>query len=118
MCFTEEFLQLPVDSLCELLQRTSLSVETEDAIFDSIMRWVRHEVDTRKPLLKQLISHVHVDLLRERYVQEFVIPDELIRSCGLESWVLSMRQGGNFPKQQRGFTNVIVVAGGEGPCAK
>ena len=44
-----------------------------------------------------------------------MIADELIRSCQLESWIIQAKKEVN-PHKQRGFTNVIVVTGGEGPC--
>ena len=49
--YTEEFLQLTSTQLKELLCRDSLVIQTEDAIFDSVMRWVRHDVMERKQYL-------------------------------------------------------------------
>ena len=82
------------------------------------MRWVRHAIAERQEQLPGLLtSCVHMGLLDERYLQECVIPDELIRRCELEGVVLRMRRETSRPKP-RGFTNMIVVAGGEGPCER
>ena len=116
MTFTEEFLQQPLEKVKEILQRHSLAVQTEDHIFDCTMRWVRHDVDKRKGDLHELLTTcVHMGLLDERYLQEYVIPDDLIHACELEAAVLRLRREDQTPKQ-RGYTNMIVVAGGEGPC--
>ena len=54
-------------------------------------------------------------LLDECYVQEHVIADELVRSCHMEGLVRQLRQE-DVSRKPRGYTNMIVVAGGEGPC--
>ena len=60
---------------------------------------------------------VHVGLLDECYVQDHVIADELVRSCRLEGLIRKLQRE-DSRKTQRGFTNMIVVAGGEGPSEK
>ena len=68
--YAEEFLTLPVDKVVSILRRNRLAVETENAIFDAIMRWVRHGVKERQCHLKTLITDcVHPILLDERYVK-------------------------------------------------
>ena len=68
--YAEEFLTLPVDKVVSILRRNRLAVETENAIFDAIMRWVRHDVKERQRHLKGLITDcVHLILLDERYVK-------------------------------------------------
>lgn len=70
MGYTDEFLALPVEKVVLLLRRNKLAVETEDAIFDAVMRWVRHDVETRRSHLEGLITTcVHVTHLDERYVK-------------------------------------------------
>ncbi len=46
--------------------------------------------------------------------QEHIIPDELVRQAELESTVLRLRRE-NVCSAQRGYTNMIVFVGGEGP---
>ena len=43
-----------------------------------------------------------------------MIADELIRKCELESLLVQLRREDKTPKQ-RGYTNMIIVTGGEGP---
>ena len=71
--YSEEFIQLPYVKVQEILKRDSLVIQTEDAIFDCVMRWVRHDPDARRQRLQHLVmSCVHMALLDERYVREQV----------------------------------------------
>lgn len=45
--YCEEFLELEMEKVKPILQRNNLAVQTEDAIFDTVMRWVQHDTDTR-----------------------------------------------------------------------
>ena len=59
-----------MEKVISILRRNRLAVETENAIFDAIMRWVRHDVKERQRHLKALITDcVHLNLLDERYVK-------------------------------------------------
>lgn len=60
-----------------------------------------------------LTGCIYMGLLDERYLQEFVIPDPLIRSYELEGLVVRLRRQ-DQSSRQRGCTNMIIVAGGEG----
>ena len=68
--YADEFLALPVEKVVDILQMNKLAVETEDAMFDAAIRWVRHDVNCRHNHLKMLITTcVHLPLLDERYVK-------------------------------------------------
>ena len=63
-----------MEKVVSILTRNRLAVETEDAIFDAIMRWVRHDVNERQCHLKALTTEcVHMNLLDERYVKVLLI---------------------------------------------
>ncbi len=56
--------------MTKILSRNRLAVQTEDAIFDAVLRWVRHDVTNRQEHLEGLITgSVHMGLLDERYVK-------------------------------------------------
>ena len=52
--YSEEFLQLPAEKVKEVLCRDSLVIQTEDVIFDCILRWVRYDPEVRKSHLEGL----------------------------------------------------------------
>ena len=47
-----------------------------------------------------------------------MIPDELIKTSGIESTILRMRLEEPSQMSQRGYANMIVFAGGEGPSQR
>ena len=59
-----------MEKVVSILRRNRLAVETEDAIFDAIMRWVRHDVKSRQCHLETLTTGcVNITLLDERYMK-------------------------------------------------
>ena len=62
------------------------------------------------------IPHCHLwDTLDNFFdFKEYVIADELVHECELEGAVMKMRREDKTPKQ-RGYTNMVVLTGGEGP---
>lgn len=76
-----DFLELPADSLENVLQRDDLDTSCEECVFEALTSWVRAQQDERSPLLARLLSHVRLPLLEPAYFVEKVEADELIRSC-------------------------------------
>ena len=53
--YCDEFMELSPAALTELLQRVSLRVLGETAIFEAVMSWVRHDLDSRREVIKQIL---------------------------------------------------------------
>ena len=117
MSYTEEFVQLGMDQLKEVLQRSSLSAPKEDSILDSVLRWIQHDPDNRKTHLQDLLtSCIKMNLVDEKYLQENVLKDDSICNEQLRSTIMEMKQEEQTEQvQARGMMNMIVIAGGEGP---
>ncbi|XP_006637831.1 kelch-like protein 6 [Lepisosteus oculatus] len=77
----EEFLELPEDVLCHILQRDDLCVTEEEQVFETVMGWVRARESERLPLLPHVLQHVRLPLLDPWYFVERVEGDGLIRRC-------------------------------------
>ncbi|XP_006013535.1 kelch-like protein 35 [Latimeria chalumnae] len=77
----EEFLQLSKEELTEHLSNEQLVTPTEVALFEAVMRWVGHEVSTRKSALKDVLELVRLPLLDPVYFLNNVEMDELIQEC-------------------------------------
>ncbi len=70
MSFSDEFLSLPLEKVRDVLQWKQIAVQTEDAIFDTVLRWVRRDIDNRQCHLEDLVTNcVHITRLDERYVK-------------------------------------------------
>uniref|UniRef100_A0A8D0BC32 Kelch like family member 35 n=1 Tax=Salvator merianae TaxID=96440 RepID=A0A8D0BC32_SALMN len=75
----EEFLELGVKELAACLSSQWLVVPKEEAVFEAVMRWLHHDVPSRKGALKDLLEKVRLPLLDPVYFLEKVETDALIR---------------------------------------
>lgn len=60
-----EFLFLDVDNLSGLLAEDDLNVLDEEGVFDTLIGWVKHDLDGRKPLLKDLLKCVRFTHIKD-----------------------------------------------------
>ncbi|KAM9850585.1 kelch-like protein 6 [Aulostomus maculatus] len=122
----QDFLDLPGDSLENILQRDELDVRTEEFVFEALMRWIRAQQDERYPLLARLLSRVRLPLLEPAYFVENVESDELIRRCSetfpllqeARTYHLSGREvvsERTKPRLQHFLSEVFLIIGG---CTK
>ncbi|KAM4863043.1 kelch-like protein 6 isoform X2 [Urocitellus parryii] len=78
---SEEFLELPVDTLYHILKSDDLYVTEEAQVFETVMSWVRHKQSERLCLLPCVLENVRLPLLDPWYFVETVEADPLIRQC-------------------------------------
>lgn len=45
---SDEFVELYLDQVIEILNSNELNVKSEEAVFDAIIRWIDHKADERK----------------------------------------------------------------------
>ncbi|XP_044734997.1 kelch-like protein 18 [Chrysoperla carnea] len=76
---SEEYLNLTLKELLSLIKRDALAVDSEEQVFEAIMRWVKHR-DGRSEDLPVLLSQVRLPLLTPLYLTDRVATEELIRS--------------------------------------
>ncbi|KAJ8013131.1 hypothetical protein DPEC_G00050110 [Dallia pectoralis] len=122
----EEYVELPVRELENILKRDDLGVTQEEVVFEALMRWVRAREEERCPLLAGLLSHVRLPLLEPAFFLEKVEADQLIRSCDKAFPLLqearSYYLAGNEvvsertkPRLQHYLSEVFMIIGG---CTK
>ncbi|XP_077289480.1 kelch-like protein 28 [Arctopsyche grandis] len=73
---TQDFLNLPVSNVNEILKSDYLNVPSEESIFNAVKLWVNHDNANRKSDLAQLMRSVRLSLLS----MEFFI-DEVLTFC-------------------------------------
>lgn len=119
----EEFLGLLKDELIDCISSDDLVVVREELVFEAVMRWVYHDVEMRRPVLKELLTHVRLPLLHPNYFVQVVETDEMIQNSPdcyqllhearryhiLGNEMMSPR---TRPRRSTGFSEVIVVVGG------
>ncbi|XP_072733099.1 kelch-like protein 4 [Ciconia boyciana] len=59
----QEFLLLPANEIAKLLSSDDINVPDEEAIFQALMMWVRHDVQNRQRDLGMLLSYIRLPLL-------------------------------------------------------
>jgi len=76
----DEFLNLTREEVCYLISSDQLSVGSEERVFESVINWVRHDVQSRKKCLPDLLEHVRMPLLSKDYLIETVNEMELMKT--------------------------------------
>lgn len=76
---SREFLELNSEDLATLLESEDLNVQSEEQVFESVMTWVKHDVDQRKKYLAAVLKHVRLPLLDRAYLVSKVGLEPLIR---------------------------------------
>ncbi|XP_034637987.1 kelch-like protein 4 isoform X1 [Trachemys scripta elegans] len=59
----QEFLLLPASEIAKLLSSDDINVPDEEAIFQALMMWVRHDLQSRQRDLGMLLSYIRLPLL-------------------------------------------------------
>ena len=75
----DEFLLLPKSQLAELLSCEDLNVNSEEEVYNAIMRWVYHDKENRKNAIAELLQQIRMPLLSPRFLVDIVEAEELIK---------------------------------------
>lgn len=55
---SEEFMELPVNQLMDIISSEELNVRSEEQVFSAVMAWVKYNVTERRPYLAQVSVHL------------------------------------------------------------
>lgn len=76
----EEFLAMPYPILYKLISSGDLNVDSEEQVYEAVMRWIRKDQEIRKAHLPALLEEVKLPLLQPYFLMKHVEREELIRS--------------------------------------
>lgn len=76
---SHEFLELSSEDLATLLESEDLNVQSEEQVFDSVMVWVKHDVEKRRKYLYDVLKHVRLPLLDRAFLVSKVSSEPLVR---------------------------------------
>eukprot|EP00794_Sanderia_malayensis_P008156 gene8156-9028_t len=123
---TDEFKELPVEKLLELLSSDETHVENEEQIFEALMLWMKQDLTNRQQYFTELIGHVRFPLMSPYYLMDHVETEELVRSTPeciaflLEAknyhmlpdrrWQLKSNR--TTPRVSMGIVNGVIAVGG------
>eukprot|EP00117_Sycon_ciliatum_P027820 scpid21003/ scgid22509/ Kelch-like protein diablo len=75
----EEFLEQPLNVVVSLISSAKLAVEMEEFVYESVIRWVRHDTESRREHFPVLLKHVRLWQLTLPYLTETVSHCDLVR---------------------------------------
>ncbi|XP_071489401.1 kelch-like protein 12 [Diadema antillarum] len=75
----EEFLQLTKSQLADLLRCEDLNVQSEEEVYNAIIRWVYHDKANRRADIAELLQETRMPLLSPRFLVDIVEAEELIK---------------------------------------
>ena len=123
---TDEFRDLPVEKLIELLSSDDTRVDREEQVFEALMSWINHDLPNRKQYFADLIVHVRFPLMSPYYLMDHVETEDLVRSTPecidllLEAknyhmlpdrrWQLKSSR--TTPRASMGIVNGVIAVGG------
>ncbi|XP_029342299.1 ring canal kelch homolog [Acyrthosiphon pisum] len=90
----DKFLSLSSEQITKLIASEELKVPSEEKVdelkliiviptlvFESVIRWVKHDLDSRKQILPQLMAHVRLPLTLKNYILKHVVTEPLLNNC-------------------------------------
>ncbi|CAB3407173.1 unnamed protein product [Caenorhabditis bovis] len=77
---SEEFLQLSIDELVEIIRSDQLNAPSEETVFSAVINWVRQDITKRKQHLSMLLSHVRLPLCSPKFLVTTVSEEMLIKT--------------------------------------
>ncbi|KAL7402128.1 hypothetical protein ABVT39_010133 [Epinephelus coioides] len=75
---SEDFYSLSKDKLLELILSDELEIEDEQVVFNSVLRWVRYDLEGRRHHLPDLLRGIRLALLPSECLLEAVACEELV----------------------------------------
>lgn len=76
---TEEFLSLSFEEISSLVSNNQLNVADEETVYSAVMRWLKHNFESRRTHFATLLSYVRLPLISRHFLIEQVLEESLIR---------------------------------------
>ena len=123
---SEEFFQLSCEGILDLISKDDLNVHSEEQVFESVLRWVKQDVEKRKNHLPLLLEQVRLPLLPPQYLSDRVLSEEIVHSnihCRdlideAKDYMLmperrkQLRSSRTFPRRCSEAAGLIYIVGG------
>ncbi|KAL1006459.1 hypothetical protein UPYG_G00072670 [Umbra pygmaea] len=76
---SEEFVELSLEQLCEIIEKDDLNVKQEDTVFEAILTWINHSLQDRKAHIPLLLSKVRLGLMPADYFMSNIKNNALVK---------------------------------------
>ncbi|XP_029344894.1 kelch-like protein 2 isoform X2 [Acyrthosiphon pisum] len=77
----DEFLSFSSELMVKLISSDELTAPSEEKVFEIVIRWVKHDLDSRKQILPQLMEHVRLPLISKDYILKNIVDEPLLINC-------------------------------------
>ncbi|XP_071500870.1 kelch-like protein 2 [Diadema antillarum] len=78
---TEEFLQLPLQEVEQMVSSEQLNVTSEEEVFNAVIQWIQFNEQERKSAISQLLRYVRLPLLNREFLVSQVEANPLVQGC-------------------------------------
>jgi len=130
----DEFYGLSPDQVSQLIASDTITVPSEEKVFESVIAWIQHQPEQRAATLPSLMEHVRLPLLSQEYLIHKVDHEPLLKandSCkdfiieamkfhllkGDHKLAMSLSSPRTRPRQPVGLPKVMLAIGGQAPKA-
>ncbi|KAG5676178.1 hypothetical protein PVAND_006027 [Polypedilum vanderplanki] len=130
----EEFLNLSADQVEAFVRSDSLSIPSEEKIFECVIAWIQNDPLNRQSHLGRLMQHVRLPLLSEEYILQRVDKEPLLQDdLQCKNFIIEalkyhlMKKGDKLifsfntprtiPRRPVSQPKVLLVIGGQAPKA-
>uniref|UniRef100_A0A8C5GUF0 BACK domain-containing protein n=1 Tax=Gouania willdenowi TaxID=441366 RepID=A0A8C5GUF0_GOUWI len=76
----EEFLQLAVQELADILGQDDLTVTQESTVCQSVLRWINHMPEERQGAISTLLPKVRLGLMDKSYITDNVLNNDVVKT--------------------------------------
>merc|ERR1719348_2743674 len=130
----DEFYGLTPEQVAQLIASDTITVPSEEKVFESVISWINFATDQRSQYLSQLLEHVRLPLLSQEYLLNRVDCEPLLKTndhCkdyiieamkyhllkGDMKLAMSLSSPRTKPRQPIGLPKVMLAIGGQAPKA-
>merc|ERR1719300_1490794 len=130
----DEFYGLTPEQVAQLIASDTITVPSEEKVFESVISWINFATDQRSQYLSQLLEHVRLPLLSQEYLLNRVDCEPLLKTndhCkdyiieamkyhllkGDMKLSMSLTSPRTKPRQPIGLPKVMLAIGGQAPKA-
>lgn len=130
----DEFYGLTPEQVAQLIASDTITVPSEEKVFESVVSWINFNTEERSQFLPRLLEHVRLPLLSQEYLLNRVESEPLLKSndnCkdyiieamkyhllkGDLKLSMSLTSPRTKPRQPIGLPKVMLAIGGQAPKA-
>ena len=78
VAFTDQFKEMSCNELVEIIKDDDIPVEDEDLVVESVVEWVRHDLEGRKASFETILEHTRLPFCSSHYLQQMHDLDDLL----------------------------------------